>query len=302
MFALSKKIITMKKFLLPFTIVIMVTALVACNQSGNNAPEVKNESSLAKSNQSEKDFLEVKNNPPNEKETEDYYIINRVITVAKLWKNGVAQNLTDGTRSAYAHSVYVSGNDVYVAGYEMNKNYCKAYEEYKEFSIATLWKNGMAQRLTDGTKNSKAYSVYISGKDVYVGGDEDGIAKIWKNGVVQNLAVEIHDDKDVKTDSIFYVVIGYEYSPIAQLWKNGIAQCLTDGTKDSKVRSVYVSGDDVYAVGEQHNGKKLVAKLWKNSVVQDISDGERHARARSVYVSGNNVYVAGYEEKENMNK
>src|SRR5690606_40993789 len=31
--------------------------------------------------------------------------------VAKLWKNGVAQNLTDGSNNAVAKSVYVSGKD-----------------------------------------------------------------------------------------------------------------------------------------------------------------------------------------------
>ena len=93
--------------------------------------------------------------------------------VAKLWKNGIIQNLTDGTNSANANSVYVSNNDVYVAGENGNK--------------AVLWKNGIAQNLTDGTNDAEAYSVYVYNNDVYVAGTDSGKAVLWKNGVARNL-------------------------------------------------------------------------------------------------------------------
>jgi len=55
----------------------------------------------------------------------DVYVTGYEGTVAKLWKNGVAQNLfsesslrSSGEHKAEANSVYVSGNDTYVAGYE----------------------------------------------------------------------------------------------------------------------------------------------------------------------------------------
>ena len=70
--------------------------------------------------------------------------------VAKLWKNGNAMNLTDGSNHAQAHSVFVLGNDVYAAG----------NVQHTEGDAATLWKNGTAQQLATG-EDSYAYSVFV---------------------------------------------------------------------------------------------------------------------------------------------
>jgi len=51
--------------------------------------------------------------------------------------------------------------DVYVVGYE---------EDEEEYRNVTLWKNGVAQRLTDGKKYASAKSVFVSRTDVYVVG------------------------------------------------------------------------------------------------------------------------------------
>ena len=90
----------------------------------------------------------------------------------------MATSLTNGSFNAYVYSVYVSGLDIYAAGFENNAT--KA--------VAKIWKNGVPTLLSDGTNSARAYSVYGSGTDVYVGGYEnDGtknIAKLWKNGVL----------------------------------------------------------------------------------------------------------------------
>ncbi|MBA3673788.1 MAG: hypothetical protein H0W75_02340 [Chitinophagaceae bacterium] len=69
--------------------------------------------------------------------------------VAKIWKNGVATSLSDGTKDASAYSVFVSGSDVYVAG----------KEEAGSITIAKLWKNGVATSLS--TANSGALGVFV---------------------------------------------------------------------------------------------------------------------------------------------
>jgi hypothetical protein len=83
--------------------------------------------------------------------------------------------LSDGTTDVFATSVFVSGNDVYVTGYEANGIN----------QIAKLWKNNVATDLPDGYD---ATGVYVFDNDVYVCGfGADGSALIWKNGEKQVL-------------------------------------------------------------------------------------------------------------------
>ena len=69
-------------------------------------------------------------------------------SVAKLWKNGESVPLDlGGMASTYAFSVFVSGDNVYVVGYE-------PWSFYK----ALLWKDG---KLTTLPSNGGAYSVFV---------------------------------------------------------------------------------------------------------------------------------------------
>jgi len=238
--------------------------------------------------------------------------------IAKLWKNGVAQNLSDGTRYAMATSVHVLGDDIYVAG----------YEDLQGGRDAMVWKNGVAQKLTYGSW-VEALSIFVSSDDVYVVGFEynsftTAIAKFWKNGVVQNLTdgTFLAQAHSVFADGNDIYIAGYEGdSPIilkttnpvgtiesnlyrstalktgvAKLWKNGVVQDLTDGTREACAYSVYVYGNDVYVAGFEFNAQNThVAKYWKNGVAQDLTDGTNNAHAHSIYVSNNDVYVVGFE-------
>ena len=60
------------------------------------------------------------------------------VSTAKLWKNGVEFSISDGLHQAGLNSVFVSGNDVYLAGYENT-----VHEER-----AILWKNGVPVELS----------------------------------------------------------------------------------------------------------------------------------------------------------
>ena len=204
---------------------------------------------------------------------------------AALWINDRAYKIDNKNKHAGACDVYVSGgnnpfskHDIYVAG----------WQEIERHSVATLWKNGKAQILTDGRNKAIALSVFVSeNKDVYVAGYEGKIAKLWKNGVAQNLtdgrneacasSVFVSENKDV-------YVVGYD-GKIAKLWKNGVEQNLSDGINQSYAKSVFVYGNDVYVAGQEEiDIDHSLAILWKNGVVQKLTDGRYYSTANSVFV------------------
>ena len=175
----------------------------------------------------------------------DVYIAGRIQKQAKLWKNGVAEDLEGGES---AQSVFVSGEEVYVAGYGD--------------SGAKLWRDGNVINLTNAGKNACAYSVYVSGSDVYVAGADgfiEGSARLWKNGVLQDLP-DVRDavmfrSVFVKGNDVYlggYVVADQEVEPgsgvvpmtyfKATLWRNGKKLKLDVGKRnDSELSSVFVN-------------------------------------------------------------
>jgi hypothetical protein len=61
---------------------------------------------------------------------------------------------------------------------------------------------------------------------------------------------------------------------------------------DASVTSVYVSGSDVYACGQEGNSTpNYDAGQWKNGAVTNLSTGAYIAWASSIFVSGTDVYT-----------
>ena len=93
-------------------------------------------------------------------------------------------------KSAEAHAIAISNNDIYVVGYGIDMNGATS---------ALIWKNGKTDTLARPAKSStgvvinrRALSIAVFGSDIYIGGDDytgiaatfpTGGAVLWKNGV-----------------------------------------------------------------------------------------------------------------------
>lgn len=71
------------------------------------------------------------------------------VAVAKLWKNGVGTNLTDGKRTAGATGISMIGSDIYISIIEYSGN----------IPVAKLWKNGQLYNLGNGVQYSWATGI-----------------------------------------------------------------------------------------------------------------------------------------------
>ena len=120
-------------------------------------------------------------------EGHDVYVAGAVIigksgeTIATYWKNGVPIYLDDPTSpyftfGSFAHSIALSGKDIYVCGSGVPYG-----------SVAVYWKNGVLTFLPGIDAGSDANSIAISGNDVYIAGFDFNPAlsqaALWKNGV-----------------------------------------------------------------------------------------------------------------------
>jgi hypothetical protein len=232
----------------------------------------------------------------------DVYVAGVENGIAKVWKNGVATNLSVASDSAFALSVFVAGTDVYVAGIKSRK--------------AVVWKNGVSTILTTGANvYESANSVYVQGTDVYVAGSGDDyagnhyMAKLWKNGISATLSGTSYQGLS-KTSSVF--VLGTDvyvsgddidiltYPTVPTTWKNG--NKVYTGDFPGIAKSIFVQGSDVYAVGMEYiNSNGLnIPKIWKNGIATSLSAGATGcSEAYSIFVQGSDVYVVGLEQNNN---
>jgi len=186
--------------------------------------------------------------------------------------------------------------DVYVVGYSKDGGVSKA----------TIWKNGVKTLLS--TSESYAYSVYVSGSDVYVAGhigssttgSTNSKATLWKNGTAQTLSSSAAIAKSVVVSGSDVYVAGNTISASrrAVYWKNGNQTTLNTPTiSGSSVtplcygNSISVSGSNVYVVGEAR-GTSYLAALWINGTPYTISAAG--SEFTSVFISGSDVYMTAH--------
>jgi hypothetical protein len=211
--------------------------------------------------------------------------------VAKYWVDGQEVILSDGTGDAITSSIFVSNNDVYVAG-----------SDYKDFGGAVYWKNNNEIQLSVG---GAASSIFVSGNDAYVAGNVGEDPVYWKNGTQVDLVrTNVYGIFGSATaNSIFVsgndIYVAGNDGPNAVYWKNGEEKYLT--TKNTTAggiyvgNSIYVSGPDVYIVGYIIAATPPFPEIWywKNEVLFPVNKVDSFGQASSIFVSGNDVYIAG---------
>ncbi|MDO4790127.1 MAG: InlB B-repeat-containing protein [Porphyromonas sp.] len=191
-----------------------------------------------------------------------------------LWKNGKDFNLGSYAPDVTINSsVFVYDGDIYVTGNRGENHGGTRYKDLYVMKIKSPLPGGQFE--TDSKKMERkglmAFSegIYITNGDVYVAGYE--VAKRPNYQSTYQRAV---------------------------LWKNGKMQTLEDNpSAEPEARSVFVSGGDVYVVGDYGGGV-----LWKNGNRTDLAspNGSKKTDAYSVFVSGNDIYIGGaaiYQDK-----
>ena len=162
----------------------------------------------------------------------DVYVAGTVFisnkSAATVWKNGVPQQISDGTYTEFVNDMFVQNNDVYVAGIAWNGGK----------QVATYWKNSTKIFLSE--EYTVATSIFVSGNDVYVSGRESTIATYWKNGtptrVFTSGGFENAYDVTVSGDDVY--VGGYKENGALYWHKNGIVQLSKD--LQGEVRTLFV--------------------------------------------------------------
>lgn len=225
-----------------------------------------------------------------------YEEINEDIKIAKIWKNGMATDLTDGAFSGFAQAIAFNNNDVYVLGN------VKSSEGY---FVPTVWKNNTEiSKLTDGMHEASGTSIVVKNNDVYVVGYEynesTSIAKLWKNGIATNLTDETTwaraTDLAILGSDVY--VVGYFgglSGSTAKAWKNAVPYILKGTITGTYECSISIAGHDVYIAGKETSGAVNMLKLWKNGETTTIS--QKSITFEKIKVVDADVYVAGNEYK-----
>jgi hypothetical protein len=220
------------------------------------------------------------------------------------WKDGEEVILTDGSKHFMISAIGVSGNDVYVTGFQHKDG----------VSVPVFWKNGVLHSVS---KRETAYSsttdIAVSGEDVYIAFNEGNhagisVAKYWKNGKVTALSTgttpEVVTSIFISGDDVY--AAGYEEPAgdvprVVKYWKNGEDFQLTSGEFQAGVTSIFVDGDDVYVTGYEVAYDETtfwpypIAKYWKNG--EEVILGDYNSYANGIEIRENDIYVVGDQFK-----
>ncbi|GGC49306.1 hypothetical protein GCM10011386_47000 [Parapedobacter defluvii] len=183
----------------------------------------------------------------------------------------------------------MSGDDVYVGGYEVISGVRRA----------KIWKNGKLRYTFPQNTIEMVYEIAVQGTDIYVVGYPTAHPVYWKISATNETSMDVPlldwaHGITVKGNDVY--VSGNKGNK-ARYVKNGSAVDLTDGTNYAYCNSIFLSGNDVYAVGSEEKSDGTDApKYWKNSTAISLTSGNSNTHGNSIFVWNSKVYVAGADE------
>lgn len=222
---------------------------------------------------------------------------NSTRTVATIWKNGVAQTLSNA--SSEAISIAVQGNDVYAVGRSraINGKY-----------VATYWKNGVEKKLTDSVDESYASGIAITSNDVYIIGNTNNYYAVptqplfWKNGINQtfNYTGTNATLNAITTygNDVHIVGTSTNQSGIkATYWKNGTQTVLAGPGRVA--HDITVQNNDVHiAGGRPWPAMNMYLPIyWKNGIPSQPGDTTKMPVLYTLSVENGNLYLGGVTEE-----
>jgi hypothetical protein len=203
-------------------------------------------------------------------DTAAYNPLNQIMVKPTIWKNGVPTFLSAPGKGGGCRRIEISGNDIYVTGYEYG---------ISSTGTGIVWKNGV---VIFSEPNTSINDIKVVGSDVYMvlrqGIGSGGAGSLWKNGVYTNISSTPNTayplglavvGADVyicgfKTGGQFFK---------AMLWKNGVETELSSGLTEAAAYAVTVNNGDIYVVGRRkinlipanpNNPLLYTAVVWKN--------------------------------------
>jgi hypothetical protein len=217
------------------------------------------------------------------------YVNNKPV----YWVDGQMVQLPVNSGDEYAiiqaKAIFISGNDIYVAGTK--------YLSQSSGDGAYLWKNGVLQMLSD--KPADACDVCVIGNTVYVVGSEEyqspgyeGFQKsvMWVNGAIRDIQVNTSlGSKAIAVAELngkpYVVLEGWvgdawygSYQGFA--WYN---EQVTNLSACQSPKDVFVHGSDVYIAGINNTNLRKAVVL-KNLANVNLSTTTTYSAAYAVFV------------------
>ncbi|MBL0144965.1 MAG: carboxypeptidase regulatory-like domain-containing protein [Chitinophagaceae bacterium] len=230
---------------------------------------------------------------------EDSTIANGSTATIKLWKNGVATNITSGLTQSFGYGLDVYNGNVYICG----------QENISGTLVSKIWKNGVATTLTNGIFNDiDAKNIKVVNGDVYVCGTGSlGFSEYksiyWKNGTLNILPTtgQYNGANNLFTNNNDIYIVGYDSSN-AVVWKNGLLTTLNVQPPNiyGRANSIFVQNNDIYVAGSLSPGIANGAEnavYWKNNNINLLTNytaPNTYASLGDIFVKNNIVYTIGY--------